>query len=140
MPYQFRFSIGQLMGLIALSALVMTNAIFVSRGSLTSYTLIAVVADLAGLAVLLYNRRLSRWIWVWIAGQSAPLLLMLVQALLRSLFSNYGFLAIQTSFYLFCSFLTVVGLAMTFRDIRRKLAVYENAPSCEAQGLTAPTN
>ena len=60
--------------------------------------------------------------------------------MLSPLFSNYTFVAIQMSLYLVCSLLTVVGFAMTFRDIRRKLAFYENAPSSEAQGLTAPTH
>ena len=65
---------------------------------------------------------------------------MTVQALLSPLFNNYTFVAIQMSLYLVCSLLTVVGFAMTLRDIRRKLAIYENAPSSEAQGLTAPTH
>jgi hypothetical protein len=140
MPYRFRLSIGQVMGLIALSALIMANAIFVTQGSFTFYTVLSAALLFAGLGVLLYNRRLSRWMSFWIAGQSGPLLVMIVGALLSSLFSNYTFVAIQMSLYLVCSLLNVVGFAMTFRDIRRRLAVCENAPSSEAQGLTAPTH
>jgi hypothetical protein len=139
MHYRFRFSIGQVMGLIALSALIMANAIFVTQGSFTFYTVLSAAVLFAGLGVLLYNRRLSRWMWVWITGQSGPLLVMTVGALLSPLFSNYTFVAIQMSLYLVCSLLTVVGFAMTLRDIRRRLAVYENAPSSDAQGLTDPT-
>ena len=128
MHYRFRFSIGQLMGLIALSALLIANAVFVSQGNFTFHTVLIAAILFAGIAVLFYNRRLSQWMWVWIAGQSGPLLVMPVGSLLSPQFSNYAFVAIQMSLYLVCSLLTVVGFAMTFRDIRRKLAIYENAP------------
>ena len=72
MPYRFRFSIGQVMGVIALSALLMANAIFVTQGNFTFYIVLVAAILFAGLGVLLYNRRLSRWMWVWIAGQSGP--------------------------------------------------------------------
>jgi hypothetical protein len=80
MPYRFRFSLGQLMGVIAVSALLTANAIFISRGNLAFYSLIAAGLSSAGLGVLFFNRRLSGWIWVWIAGQSGPLLLWGFQA------------------------------------------------------------
>jgi hypothetical protein len=140
MPYRLRFSIGQVMGVIALSALFMANAIFVTQGNFTFYTVLIAATLFAELAILLYNRRLSRWMWVWIAGQSGSLLMATVGAMLSPFFSNYIFVAIQISLYLACSLLTVVGIAMTFRDIRRKLAFYENAPTSEAQGLTAPSH
>jgi hypothetical protein len=123
------------MGLIALSALLMANAIFVTQGKFTFHTVLIDAILLAGVGVLLYNRRLSRWMWVWIAGQSGPLLVMPLQALLIPLMSNYTFAAITMSLSLVCYLLTVVGFAMTFRDIRRKLAVYENA-----QGSTTPNH
>jgi hypothetical protein len=137
MHYRFRFSIGQVMGLIAVSALLMANAIFVSEGNFTFHTVLIVAILFAGLGVLLYNRRLSRWMWVWIAGQSGPLLVMPAQALLSPQFSNRPIVAIQLSLYLVCSLLTIVGFTMTLREIRRKLAIYENAPCREAQGSTA---
>jgi hypothetical protein len=74
---------------------------------------------------------------VWIAGQSGPLLVMPALALLGPLFSNRPIVAIQLSLYLVCSLLTIVGFTMTLRDIRRKLAIYENAPCSEALGSTA---
>ena len=128
------------MGLIAVSALLMANAIFVTQGNLIFYMVLFAAILFAGLGVLVYNRRLSPWMWVWIAGQSGPLLVTTVGAMLSPLFSNFTFVAIQMSLHLVCSVLTVVGFAMTFRDIRRRLAIYENAPSREAQGLTAPTH
>ena len=40
MPYRFRFSIGQVMGVIALSALLMANAIFITQGNFTFYSVL----------------------------------------------------------------------------------------------------
>ena len=50
MPYRLRFSIGQVMGLIALSALLMANAIFISQGNFTFYTVLIAAILVAGLA------------------------------------------------------------------------------------------
>jgi hypothetical protein len=140
MHYRFRFSIGQLMGLIAVSALLIANAVFATQGNFTFHTMLAAAIILAGLGVLLYNRRLSRWMWVWIAGQSGPLLVMTLQPLLNSLFFSFNFVALALSLYLVCSVLTLVGLTMTLRDIRRKLAMHENAFGSEAEGSTGPTH
>jgi hypothetical protein len=145
MRYRFRFSIVQVMGLIALSALIMANAIFMGQGNFAFNAVINAAIAVAGLGVLLSNRRLSQWTWVWIAGQSEALLLMIVPVLLGPLYtgsfaSGYASAAIILSLGLICSLLTIVGFAMTLRDIRRKLAIYENAPSSEVQGLTAPTD
>jgi hypothetical protein len=133
MRYRFRFSIGQVMGLIGVPALLMANALFMSQGRFTFNTVINAAVVFAGLCVLLYNRRLSQWMWVWIADQSGPLLLMTAQVVLSPLYTGYfvpgyALAAIPLSLDLICSLLTIVGFAMTFRDIRRTLAVYENAP------------
>jgi hypothetical protein len=133
MPYRFRFSIGQLMGLIAVSALLTANAIFISRGNFTFYSLIGAGLSCAGLGVLFYNRRLSTWIWVWIAGLAGPLLLWGFQAMTFVLlpsqnYSNNNYVAIQLNLSSACSLLTLLGFAMTLRDIRRRLAIYEDAP------------
>ena len=133
MPYRFRFSLGQLMGFIAVSALLTANAIFISRGNFTFLSLIGAGLSCAGLGVLFYNRRLSGWIWVWIAGQAGPLLWWAGQAMAFVLlpspyYSNNTYLAIQTTLSLVCSLLTLLGFAMTLRDIRRRLAIYEDAP------------
>ncbi len=133
MPYRFRFSLGQLMGVIALSALLTANAIFISRGNFKFLFLISAGLSCAGIGVLFYNRRLSGWIWVWIVGQAGPLLLWGFQVLASVLlpspnYPNNTFLAIELTLNLACSFLTLFGFAMTLRDIRRRLAIYENAP------------
>ncbi len=133
MPYRLRFSIGQLMGLIALSALLTANAIFIIRGNFTFIALIGIGLSCAGLGVLFYNRRLSGWIWVWIAGQSWPLLwwaaqLMVFVLLPSPFYGNNTYVAIQTTLSLAGSLLTLLGFAMTLRDIRRRLALYEHAP------------
>jgi hypothetical protein len=140
MHFRFRFSIGQVMGLIAVSALLIANAIFINQGNFTFHSVLISAILLAGVGVLLYNRRLSPWMRVWIAGQSGPLLVMILKALQSPLVSSYNFVAISLSFYLVCSLLTVVGFAMSLRDIRRKLAVHENAPSSDAQRSTALTH
>jgi hypothetical protein len=129
MPHRFHFSLGQLMGFIALSALLTANAIFISRGNLTFYSLIAAGLSCAFLAVLFYNRRLSGWIWVWIAGQAGPLLWWAGQATTFVLlpspqYSNNTYIAIQLTLNLVFSLLTLLGFAMTFRDIRRRLAIH----------------
>jgi hypothetical protein len=138
MPSGFRFSIGQVMGLIAFSALVMANAVFVAQRDFTFYSVLSAAMQLAGLGVLYYNRRLSRWIWVWIAGESGPLLMIAVQALLTPRFSSDTFLTIYMSLYLGCSLLTLVGFAMTLRELRRRLALYENPPPSESSGSDSP--
>jgi hypothetical protein len=133
MPYRFRFSLGQLMGVIAISALLTANAIFISRGNFTFNSLVGAGLICAQMGVLFYNRRLSRWIWVWIAGLAGPLLLFGGQAMAFVLLPSQQFayniyLAIQTTLYLVFSFVTLVGFAMTLRDIRRRLPIDENAP------------
>jgi len=133
MPYRFRFSLGQLMVLIAISALLTANAIFISRGNFTLISLISAGMLCAGLGVLFYNRRLSEWIWVWIAGQAEPLFSWAGQGVAFVLlpspqFSNNIYLAIQMTLNSVCSLLTLLGFAMTLRDIRRRLAIYEDAP------------
>ena len=133
MPYRFRFSLGQLMGDIAISALLTANPIFISRGNFTFTSLISAGLSCAGLGVLFYNRRLSGWIWVWIAGQAGPLLWLAGEAMAfvlqsSSYYSNSTYLAIPITLSLVCSLLNLLGFAMTLRDIRRRLAIYEDAP------------
>jgi hypothetical protein len=134
MAYRFRFTLGQLMGFIAISALLTANAIFISRGNFTFLSLISAALSCVWLGVLFSNRRLSGWIWVWIAGYTAPLLWWGGQALAFVLlpspyYSHNAFLAIQTTLSLRCSLLGLLGFAMTFRDIRHRLAIYEDASS-----------
>ena len=82
--------------------------------------------------MLFYNRRLSGWIWVWIAGQAGPLLWFAGEALAFVLgsspyYSNNTYIAIKITLDLACSLLTLLGFAMTFRDIRRRLAIHEDS-------------
>ncbi len=133
MAYRFRFSLGQLMGLIAVSALLTANAIFISRGNFTFISLTGAGVSCVAMGVLFYNRRLSGWIWVWIVGHAVPLLWWAGQALAfvllpGLLYSNNNYIAMQTTLTLACSLLSLFGFAMTLRDVRRRLAIYENAP------------
>ncbi len=122
----FRFTVGQLMCVIGLSALLTANFVFSSQGNFTFYKWTYAVIGCTELGVLLYNRRLSGWIWALIAGNAVPLLLMTIMELLSPPIT-ITFAAIQMSLGMVCSLLTVLGFAMTFRDIRRRLAIYENA-------------
>ncbi len=130
MPYRFRFSLGQLMAFIAISALLTANTIFISRGSFTFFSLISAGLSCAFLGVLFYNRRLSGWIWVWIAGQAGPLLWWAAQAMAlllpAPLYSNNSYVAIQLTLGLAFSLVTLLGVAMTLRDIRRRLAIHDD--------------
>jgi hypothetical protein len=132
-PYRFRFSLGQLMRVIAVSAVLTANVIFISRGNITFFSLIYAGLSCAGLGVLIYHRRLSGWIWVWIGGQSGALLWWAGQAIAFVLlsspqYSNNTYLALHTTLSLVCSLLTLLGFAMTLRDIRRRLAIHEDGP------------
>ena len=137
MPYRFRFSLGQLMGVIALSALLTANAIFISRGNFTFFSLIGAALTCAWIGVLFYNRRLSGWIWVWIAGLAGGPLWLAGSALILMLrrspyYSNNYFQAIQATMGLVCSLVSLLGFAMTLRDIRRSLA------TCNGSGSDGP--
>jgi hypothetical protein len=48
MRYRFRFSIGHVMGLIGISALLMANALLVSQGNFTFYTVSGIPARRVG--------------------------------------------------------------------------------------------
>ncbi|MGC8643508.1 MAG: hypothetical protein ACP5XB_26930 [Isosphaeraceae bacterium] len=127
---RFRFTLGHLMVLIATSALLMANAMFVNQGGLVFYRLSSFIIECAVVGILIHSRRLSRWMWVLIAAHAGPPLPRIAQALIILLAFDHGpytMLAVQTTLYLACSLLNVLGLAMTFRDIRRRLACYEDA-------------
>jgi hypothetical protein len=132
MPYRFRFSLGQLVGVIALPALLTANAIVISRGNFAFLSLISAGLSCMGLGVLFYNRQLSGWIWVWSAAQAGPLLWFAGDALVFVLrpspyYSNNSYIAIQITLGFVCSLLALLGFAMTLRDIHRRPAIYEEA-------------
>ncbi len=145
MPYRFRLTIGHVMGFIAVSALLMANVSFVMNGNYRLTTLIGAAIESVVLGVFLYNSRLSAWMWACIVGHGGQLLWLvlanLVDVLVRApLYSNHIIIAINLTVRLLLSLLFALGVAMTFRGIRRRLAIYENAPSSEAQGSIAPSD
>ena len=88
-------------------------------------SIISVVVSLAGVAVLLYNIRLSRWMWVAVAGYAVPLFVGIIPNLVSVMSpSPLSFDMIMTltmgSGNLF-RVLFVLGMAMTFHDVRRRL-------------------
>ena len=130
MPYRFRFTLGQLMGFIALSALFIAAALFSNQGRHTFFVLLLAAIGCAGLGVFFYNRRLSGWMWVVIAGYGGPTLLGavggLLMLLLPSPLTGNTISTINLILNGVGSLLLVVGFAMTFRNIRRRLAICEN--------------
>jgi hypothetical protein len=131
-PSRFRFTLGQLMGVIAVSAVFLAATTLSISGHHTYLSLLSFGVSLAGLAVLLYNVRLSGWMWVATVGYAGPLLLSIFMSL-ASVWSPGSLngdlimtlhLAPGSVFAL----LFVVGLAMTFRGVRRRLASREDQP------------
>jgi hypothetical protein len=128
-PSGFRFTLGQLMGVVAVSAVFLAVTTLSISGHHTSLFVISFSISLAGIAVFLQNVRLSRWIWVALAGYAGPLLLTMILNLASAMWpsSLHGdlivtlHLAPRTLF----SFLFVAGMAMAFRDVRRRLASRE---------------
>jgi hypothetical protein len=136
-PYKFRFRLDQSMVFIAISALFMAATISSSHGNHIYLILPSVLAGCAGLGVLVYNLKLSGWMKVVIVGYFGPTLLGIAEGLVIMFLPTFFAGTLLPTAYLttvnlivqgICSLFFVVGLAMTFRDIRRKLAICEDAP------------
>jgi hypothetical protein len=109
---RFRFTLGQWQGFVAVLAVCLAAVAFEVRGEYGFVTALSYGASIASMGVLLFNVRLSPWIWVMLAGSVAPRLLFMLTHL--------------ASLGIACSLLYVLGLAMMFRDMRRRLEGREN--------------
>lgn len=131
MTYRFRFTLGQSLGFIALAALLMAATIFSSQGNHIYLMLPIAIVSCAGLGVFVYNVRLSRWMWLVIVGYVGPGILGTVEGLvfvnLLPPLSNKAMTTMYMAQQLAMSIFFVIGFAMTFRDIRRRLTIGEIA-------------
>jgi hypothetical protein len=110
--YHFRFTLGQWQCVVAVLAVCFAALAFELAGQYGYLMARSYGVFIAGVGVLLYNVRLSRWMWVVIAGYAGPLLL--------------GMLVPLASMQIAFSLLYVLGLAVTLRDVRRGLEGCEN--------------
>jgi hypothetical protein len=127
--YWFRFTLGQVMVLIAVSAFFLAAAIFSSRGQYFNLALLHAIVGCVGLGVFLYNRRLSKWMWAVIVGYVGPTPLDFTVQLFTNLTSQNSYnlyLIINTIEHTLFSIIFVAGIAMTFRDIRERFANAES--------------
>jgi hypothetical protein len=131
-PYGFRFTLGQLMGVIAVTAVFLAATIFSINGQNIYLALLYHIIALSAIGVFLYNIRLSRWMWIVIVGYAGPIFWGIIMSVMYAVWPAL----IPDAFMMTASFtpksvfslLFVVGLAMTFQDVRRTLTSRENAP------------
>ena len=139
-PHEFRFTIGQWMAAIAFFAVLTAAAIserqITGSGAFSMFSdpryLLATAIRFAGVGVCLYNLPLSRGMWLVIAGYLGPWLVGIATGLLIA-----GWYSAPNNLYpvlvarvgwavsLLFSLVFVAGLAVTFRDIRRRLSNLE---------------
>jgi hypothetical protein len=120
---RFRFTIAQLMILIAIAVLILANLLFLAVDSYLQ--MIPYLVDLAEVAVLLSYVRLSRWMRLAAAGSAGTTLSGLLMMLVMPNVPGPQFDEIYTLHLLLSaafSLLFVVGIAQTFGDITRRLS------------------
>jgi hypothetical protein len=105
--YRFRFTIRQWMWVVGILAVCFAAMASEVAGQYELLRVLSYGIAIAAVGVLLYNVRLSSWMWVAIAGFAIPLIL--------------GTLVPLASLSIASSLLYVLGLGMTFRDVRRRL-------------------
>ncbi len=139
-PHWFRFTLNQLMVVTAVFALLMAAAVSdkfdAATGTYSSFAdpryLLSTAVRFAGAGVCLYNLRLSRGMWLVLAGYLGPWLVGIAINMTIAIWysapntpfptnvARMGWAAIQVLHLIF-----VLGLALTFRDIRRRLSNFE---------------
>jgi hypothetical protein len=131
-PSRLRFTLGQLMVVIAGSAVFFAAATFSLTGQYMYLVAFSYLTSLAGVVVLLYNVRFSGWMWFALAGWAGPMLsstlLNFASAMSPSVAAGHIFLTVHLALNSLFSILVVLGLAITFRDLRRRLASREDEP------------
>lgn len=119
--HKIRYSLGQLMCAIALMAILLAAMPKNIGGAQSILLLIARMIALAGVGVLVYNVRLSRWIWVAAVGYAGPMLILVFDLPKLSEWRSARVLTVLYALNDMFSLLFVVGLALAFRDVRREL-------------------
>jgi hypothetical protein len=119
--HKIRYKLGQLMGIIALTAILLAAMPKDVGGAQWILQLIARMIALAGVSVLVYNIRLSGWIWVAVVGYAGPMLILIFDLPRLSVWRSAQVLTVSSALHDIFSLLFVVGLALAFRDVRREL-------------------
>jgi hypothetical protein len=132
----FRFTLNQLMAVIAFFAVLMAAAIserhITAPGSLSTFAdpkyWLTTAVRFAGAGVCLYNLRLSWWMWLVLAGYIGPWLVGIATGLTIVVWNsapNASFpvsvARVSWAANLVLQLVFVVGLAAAFRDIRRRI-------------------
>jgi hypothetical protein len=135
-PSRFHFTIGQLMGVVALSAVLFAATSLSVAGQFMYLVAFDYAVALVGAGVLLYNVRLSPWMWVAFTGYAVPMLTGILVSFASAMMPSPLFSTVHFALNGVFSILFVLGLAMTFRDVRRSLAGRETdgAASVVRQG------
>lgn len=122
---RFRFTLGQLMIVIAVSAVLFAATGLSLEGQHVPIGILSHLVGLAGLAVLLYYVRLSPWMWLALAGgfgsRSSHLVFSLAGSLLMSRYGPAVMITTQLASGAAFTLIFFVGLAMTFRDVGRRM-------------------
>lgn len=141
-PGGFRFTLGQAMAVTAIVAVLLAAALADPFGSSFSAMFwVSTAVHLAGAGVCVYNLRVSRGIWLVLVGYLGQWItesaMRLVLAVWPSLFNSSAISNVvrvtwvaNTTF----SLVFVAGLAVTFRDLRRRLATSEEGPDAPCDG------
>lgn len=124
-----RFTLRQLMIVVAVSAVYFAAMTSSLAGHYTYLFIISYATTLAGAGVLLFNVRLSGWMWVALAGFVGPMLLGILMSVAQATtpisLNGHILVTVHVALNCVCSLVFVVGLAETFRDIRRRLTSRE---------------
>jgi hypothetical protein len=131
-PSRFRFTLGQLMAFIAVSAVFLAAATYSIAGNHNFLIALSYFISFALFGVLLYNIRLSGWMWVAIVGEIGRPLFFIAVSLGATTWPGAVSGTMLVTVHLFVnnvfSLVFIVGLAMTFRDVRRRLTSREDEP------------
>ncbi len=129
-PSRFRFTLGHLMVVIALSAVFFAATTLSLTGQYGYLVAFHYLTSLVGVLVLLYNVRLSGWMWLAFTGMAGPMLtgiaLNVASATWPSFVGSNIYLTVHLALNSVLSILFVLGLAMAFRDVRRRLTSRED--------------
>lgn len=124
-PSRPRSMTGRLMAVVAVSGVFLAALAYSLTGEHLIILTSSYLLSYAGVLVLLYNFRLSGWLWVAAVGYAGPPLFGLALSIASTMWPSLpGVTIVAVHFFLNGTFslLFVVGLAMAFRDIRRRLA------------------
>jgi hypothetical protein len=129
-PHALRFTLGQLIAVVAAAAVLLTAATFGIKGQRIYLLSIQYCIHLAFIIILLINVRISEWMWLLVASYACRAVWGIALNLMPPMRASY-FNMVTTTYSTLdsvFSLLFVVGLAMVFRDVRLSPTDREHAP------------